>query len=137
MGTSCFWVILMFPLLMNLEEVFKPALIRHKLLYSLTLVTDYCLPAIRAFVSKQADVIDVGLEGFLAAAATQTLHEVFISSVNDPENYSELSDYRKQLSKFLSTIGSHKPDESTMIKNRLSKKLDFEKELKEKKLRLP
>ena len=112
-------------------------MIRHKLLYSLTLVTDYCLPAIRAFVSKQADVIDVGLEGFLAAAATQTLHEVFISSFNDPENYSELSDYRKQLSKFLSTIGSHKPDESTMIKNRLSKKLDFEKELKEKKLRLP
>ena len=47
--------------------------------------TDDCLPALRAFVSKQADVIDVGLEGFLAAAATQTLHEVFISSVNDPE----------------------------------------------------
>ena len=32
--------------------------------------TDDCLPALRAFVSKQADVIDVGLEGFLAAAAT-------------------------------------------------------------------
>ena len=94
--------------------------------------TDDCLPALRAFVSKQADVIDVGLEGFLAAAATQTLHEVFISSVNEPENYSELSDYRKQLSKFLSTIGNHKPDESTMVKSRLSKKLSFAKELKEK-----
>ena len=34
--------------------------------------------------------------------------------------------------KFLSTVGSHKPDESTMIKNRLSKKLDFAKELQEK-----
>ena len=85
--------------------------------------TDDCLPALRAFVSSEADVIDVGLEGFLAAAATQTLHKVFISAVNDPDNYSELSKYRTDLSKFLSTVGSHKPDESTLIKNRLSKKI--------------
>ena len=89
--------------------------------------TDDCLPALRAFVSSEADVIDVGLEGFLAAAATQTLHKVFISTVNDPDNYSELSKYRTDLSKFLSTVGSHKPDESTLVKNRLSKKLEFAK----------
>ena len=49
--------------------------------------TDDCLPALRAFVSSEADVIDVGLEGFLAAAATQTLHKVFISTVTNESTF--------------------------------------------------